>query len=183
MRPSLSTIRTNIITFKNELRGLNFASFLVTWSGEDTGGVADLVDHIGYVDQPNVPDLGTFPTGHLRRNAFLQYYSMRRALALVPDDFEWIVYLRQDIHIRFKDRDDWFTPGFYNTAHTEPFVCDQLGVAEAPVMRAAWRYDDADLQERILTTERAEDALSWMMSRQNVIPRTCYCDEREIVRT
>lgn len=184
MRPSEDTIRANIATVLDELRGLEFTSFLVTWEGEQTDYLGDLIEHITHLPIPDVPDMGKFPTGHSRRNAFLQYYSTPRALDVIPDDFDWIVYVRQDIHIRLNDRSDWFTPGFYNTAHVEPFICDQVAVAEASVMRRAWRYPSKDeLTEHIGATARAEDTLSRLLSQNGVEARTCYCDERHITRT
>ncbi len=109
---------------------------------------------------------------------FNMYYQSKTALDLImnADQYDYIVHTRTDLQMLFGPHlPQWFDPNYYVTVHAKPrpWTCDQMGIAPAKMMQAAWDYKTIEnLGKMIEAADKPEAVLETMIEAANIPVRT-----------
>lgn len=193
VRPSKDGVFARVAEFLNQFNGLpvEIHTYLATWRNWKGTKAADLINldifdnvimqteprpelafHRTIAKSDKTPGIWNIPT------TYNMYYQSKAALDLIhaADDYDYIVHTRTDLQMIMAPYfDQWFVPGHYVTIHTHPnpWMCDQVGVAPAAMMQAAWDYGTlANLGRMFEVAIRPEHVLEMMIDSKNIPVRT-----------
>lgn len=186
IRPNPSSVAQKVQHFMQHFNGANaeIHTYLATWRNWHHHNATDLIaanmfDNVMMQTEPTMDqirrctDLEYLKNGSHISTVFKMYYQSKIALDWIKscDDYDFIVHTRTDLYMVMDPIQEWFDHSHYVAPHIhpDPWMCDQFGVAPAPLMYAAWDYGTFDnLAKMIGDANIPETVLEFMMDRAGI---------------
>lgn len=193
--PSVVARCSELMTQFQYIQNVEFTTYLATWRTWKNVNATDLIgmnlfDNVLMQTQMGDQQIELFtklknlPGGHTIRSVWNQYQQSKIALDTImsTDRYDFIVHSRTDIVMQFGPHlQQWFDFGAYTAPHVTgaPWMCDQFGIAPAPMMHAAWDYGSLEnLGQMMDQVDIAERILELMLAKSNIpvkaVPYTAW---------